>query len=62
MKKVLILGVMLGMWLAAAPALAQPDDAAESATSWVFPSGNPVAWLGASIGAGLIAMGAGRGI
>ncbi len=70
MKKFLVLGVMMGMWLVAAPAQAAPEaaEAAEAApaavagTSWVFPQGNQVAWFGAAIGAGLVVMGAGRGI
>lgn len=31
-------------------------------TTWVFPKGNAVAYMGAAIGAGLVVMGAGRGI
>jgi len=31
-------------------------------TSWFFPTGNAAAFLGAAIGAGLVVMGAGRGI
>lgn len=31
-------------------------------TTWVFPTGNSAAYLGAALGAGLVVMGAGRGI
>jgi F-type H+-transporting ATPase subunit c len=77
MKRFLILGVLAAMLLAASPVLAQDAehegptheqqvelakaDAADN-TSWVFPVGNAAAFFGAAIGAGLVVLGAGKGI
>ena len=60
MKKAMLFGV-LAVMLLAVPAMAQDADvAAES--SWVFPGGLPGAYLGAAIGAGLVVIGAAKGI
>lgn len=65
MKRVFI-GILVAMVLAPLPALAESaggDGPAVSPTgSWFFPHGNSAGYLGAAIGAGLVAMGAGRGI
>ena len=67
MKKFLVLGALAAVMFMAVPAMAQ-EHAAEGAaveaagTSWFFPAGNAVAFLGAGIGAGLVVMGAARGI
>ena len=63
-------GVAVVMALAAAPAMAAEEGAAANDTSqhdtasgsWVFPTGDSAGYLGAAIGAGLVVMGAGRGI
>ena len=67
MKRLVFLGAFATLLMAFAPL--QAADAAEedSATApsggaWVFPTSSSAGWLGAAIGAGLVAMGAGRGI
>ena len=64
MKMFLLLALVLTMFMTAAPAFAANDESGEqaSASSWVFPTGNAAAHMGAAIGAGLVAIGAGRGI
>lgn len=65
MTKLLAWGLLAGVLLTAAPAMAQDDGHAteeESATSWVFPGGAAGRALGVSIGAGLIVIGAAKGI
>ncbi len=62
MKKLLALGALATVLFVAAPASAQDDADAAEGSSWVFPVGNAAAYLGAAIGAGLVVMGAARGI
>lgn len=68
MMKCVFIGILVAMVLAPLPALAESaggDGPAVSPTgSWFFPHGNApsAGYLGAAIGAGLVAMGAGRGI
>jgi F-type H+-transporting ATPase subunit c len=70
MKKVLTLAVLAlilaGLMPAAAsaqtPGAAAEKPAAEQGKFWFFPTGLPVAYLGAALGAGLVVMGAARGI
>ena len=62
MKKFLWFSVVAALLLAVAPVQAAPETAETSGGSWVFPGGSSVGWLGAAIGAGLVAMAAGRGI
>ena len=63
MKKFAILG-LLAVLFSAVPAMAQEHDAGEtvSSGSWVIPSGSTGAVIGATIGAGMIVMGAAKGI
>ena len=65
MNKVFLIGTVAALLIMSAPVFAAGDgagDDGDSASSWVFPTGNSAAYLGAAIGAGLVAMGAGRGI
>jgi len=64
MKKFVVLGaVFAAMMLTASPALAQDAaDGVVAGSSWFFPAGDALAMLGAGIGAGLVVMGAARGI
>ena len=65
MKKLLVFGTLLVGLLAATPAMAEeePGQAEEAASgSWVFPGGAAGKVLGGSIGAGLIVIGAAKGI
>jgi len=65
MKKLIALGLLVGLVSIAPFAMGAPEDA-EGATaaagSWVFPGGITGAYIGAAIGAGLIVIGAARGI
>jgi F-type H+-transporting ATPase subunit c len=65
-KSLIVLAVMASLFLlpaaAKAEAAAAKGETASSGTSWVFPAGNTTAYFGAAIGAGLIVMGAARGI
>lgn len=63
MKKFAILS-LLAVLFAAVPAMAQDTHAEEAVTSgsWVIPTGAPGIAIGASIGAGLIVIGAAKGI
>ncbi len=63
MKKVLLFGALAVLLFAAAPVMAQDGQAAATAgSSWIFPMGSATALLGAGIGAGLVVIGAARGI
>ena len=68
MKKLIALAALLLPMLLAAPALAQVEDgfevdgAVDADQFWVFPDGRDGAAIGAAIGAGLVVIGAGRGI
>ena len=65
MAKLLAWGLLAGVLLTASPAMAQDDghDAEEaSASSWVFPGGAAGKSLGVMLGAGLIVIGAAKGI
>ena len=63
MKKFLALGLFIALVSIAPLAMGQPDEAATTGeTSWVFPGGITGAYIGAAIGAGLIVIGAARGI
>ena len=65
MAKLLALGLLAGVLLTAAPALAaddMPGEEAGSENSWVFPGGAAGKALGVSVGAGLIVIGAAKGI
>lgn len=67
-----LFAMMAALLLAAAPVMAAPEDGAPteaehaakapSTGSWVFPDGLSTAYVGAAIGAGLVIMGAARGI
>lgn len=59
MKKVLVFAAFAALFLAT-PAFAA--DVEVGGGSWFFPAGNAAAYLGAAIGAGLVVMGAARGI
>ncbi len=62
MKKFAILSV-LAVLFAAVPVMAQDADASVSAgSSWVLPGGQAGVALGVSLGAGLIVIGAAKGI
>lgn len=68
MKKFLaLMGLVLVMGGAQA-AVAAPDAAgavagvSDAGSTWLFPGGNPGAYFGAAIGAGLIVIGAAKGI
>jgi len=58
MKKLIIFGAFALLLFTAMPVMAEPA----AGNSWVFPAGSTAAYLGAAIGAGLVVMGAGRGI
>jgi F-type H+-transporting ATPase subunit c len=67
MKCFLILAVLAAVLLVPAlSAQAAPEapvqPAVDQGKSWFFPTGLPVAYMGAAIGTGLIVMGAARGI
>jgi F-type H+-transporting ATPase subunit c len=75
MRISMVLAGFVALLAAASPLWAQEGGAAPApatgtavspapvaGTSWVFPSGNQVAWLGAAIGTGMVVMGAARGI
>lgn len=63
MKKAILFGAFALLLFTAMPAMAaDPPASGGDGTSWVFPAGNAAAYLGAAIGAGLVVMGAGRGI
>ena len=67
MKRFLLMAGIAVLLFAGAPAYAADAPAADapsegSGGSWVFPAGNSLGWVGAALGAGLVAMGAGRGI
>ncbi len=66
MKKLILMGAFAMLLLPAVPAMGEDghgsDESSATGTSWVFPAGNALAYLGAAIGAGLVVMGAGRGI
>ncbi len=62
MMKYVGLATVALMLLVATPALAQDAHEGASAGTWFFPAGNTTAWFGAAIGAGLVVMGAARGI
>ncbi|MEX2213320.1 MAG: ATP synthase F0 subunit C [Phycisphaeraceae bacterium] len=74
MNKFALIGVLGLIGLFAAPAMAQEEKLTKEETirkgqvenkehtSWVFPTGNAAAYLGAALGAGLVVMGAARGI
>ena len=62
MIKIALLGMAAALLLTAAPATAADQEGAAAVTTIsVFP-GNSAAYLGAAIGAGLVVIGAGRGI
>ena len=69
--KILVLVAALGVMLSVAPMASAAEGSEQGAlvttdapinSSWVFPTANSAAYLGAAIGAGLVVMGAGRGI
>lgn len=69
MTRLLVWGLLAGVLLVAAPAMAADDPAVEVAVAaqesagwWVFPGGAAGRALGVSIGAGLIVIGAAKGI
>jgi len=62
MKKFLMLAALATIMLSAPAMAAAEEGAAADGGSWVFPGGVYGAYLGAAIGAGLIIMGAARGI
>lgn len=62
MHRLLLIGAIAFMPLLAAPVMAQDTPASNEGSFWVFPEGKPGAVIGASIGVGLIVIGAGRGI
>ena len=72
MNRFLLMGAALVLVSFAAPLFAADDGqqhelemarhGLKEHTTWVFPTGNSAAWLGAALGAGLVVMGAGRGI
>lgn len=61
MRKFFAFAAMAALALFAAPVMAA-EEAAASAGSWIFPGGLTGAYFGAAIGAGLIVIGAARGI
>lgn len=67
MKQATVLGAIVIVLMMFAPLQAEDgsDDkvvTGPSGSSWVFPTTTGAAWLGAALGAGLVAMGAARGI
>ena len=63
MTKFLVFGILTIGLLSVSPAMADNDsEEAPSASSWVFPGGTAGKVLGGSIGAGLIVIGAAKGI
>ena len=67
MRFSLILSTVALLLCVTAPVDADSDgnpaaDGAEAGNAWIFPTGNTAAWLGAAIGAGLVVIGAARGI
>lgn len=74
MKRFVVFGVLAAALFSAAPAWAAEEGptheqqvelakaTASENTTWLFPSGNAAAFFGAAIGAGLVVIGAGRGI
>ncbi len=62
MKKFVLLAVLGVVLFGAAPAMAEGEATTPDNSSWVFPVGNSAAYLGAALGAGLVVIGAGRGI
>lgn len=56
MKTFVFLAAAVVTLFVAAPAMAAAGE------GWVFPAGNSVAYLGAAIGAGMVVMGAAKGI
>jgi len=67
MRFSLIFSTVALLLCVAAPVDADGDgnheaDGARAGNAWVFPTGNMAAWFGAAIGAGLVVIGAGRGI
>ena len=67
MKMIFLFGVLAALMLAfgdvqTAQAEHHGAGAENASGSWVFPPGNTAGYLGAAIGAGLVVMGAGRGI
>jgi len=73
MKNVLVLGVFAMTALFTSAVMAQPETpnatagtthvvSADSGSSWFFPSGSYGANFGAALGAGIVVMGAARGI
>jgi len=69
MKKWMFTGAAAMLLMATAPAMAEDgahhvasDKITPPQSTWVFPVGNTAAYLGAALGAGLVVIGAGRGI
>jgi len=67
MKRLAFLGAVAMLLMAVAPLQAadatdQDTVAQVSSGAWVFPTASSAGWLGAAIGAGLVAIGAGKGI
>lgn len=64
MKKFMVLSVMLVSFSALVPTAVAADDAVQVDTggSWVLPGGDAGKALGVSLGAGLIVLGAAKGI
>ena len=63
MKNLILLAALATLFVAA-PAMAAPDAATAEAAggSWVIPGGSAGTYVGAAIGAGLIIIGAAKGI
>lgn len=63
MKKFVLMGAVafVAVLFTAMPAMAQEAEPTEGA-SWVIPTGNSLALAGAAIGAGIVVLGAGKGI
>ena len=67
MKSLIWIGALVALFAFAAPAMAQDDHGAGMAAeaegaSWVIPAGATGVAIGASLGAGLIVIGAAKGI
>lgn len=68
MKKFVLFGAVAALLLVVSPAMAEDGvdvnvgAAGSSGGSWVLPGGIPGAYFGAAIGAGLIVIGAAKGI
>jgi len=67
MKQFIWMGATILLLSLATPLFAadggeQQQEMLKEHTTWVFPTGNSAAYLGAALGAGLVVMGAGRGI